>query len=307
MTPSRIFTFALSSSLLLACGDLPEPGTKVDSLRVLAESVDQPIARPGETVQLSSLWHDPEGRTVTWAWASCVNPQSSDLAGCLARIAEQPDPEAAIFALGPDESAPTLSIPDDVISSLPAAARANAQVGVISVACPAELSFGQGPGGLPFVCREGDGRQLELHEFIVGLKRVRVRETDRNQNPIIEGITFDGEDWPEDEVKSVGSCDTSEFVYLDCADDHKHQLGVKLAEGVVERGTDEHGNRFEEQVVVQYYATEGIFEHEVKIAAQTKNGYVARKRASGRELTLWFVARDDRGGVAWTERRVQVR
>src|SRR3954470_19876999 len=86
--------------LLAGCDAALEPGTKVDSFRVLAERVDQPFARPGETVQLSSLSFDPEGRDVTWAWASCVNPRSSDLQGCFDRIAENPDPESALFEMG---------------------------------------------------------------------------------------------------------------------------------------------------------------------------------------------------------------
>ncbi len=72
-------------------------------------------------------------------------------------------------------------------------------------------------------------------------------------------------------------------------------------------GRDELGRDFTEQLVIQYYATEGIFEYEVRTGASPKTGWVARKRASGKTLTLWFVARDDRGGVTWTQRRVSVR
>ena len=66
------------------------------------------------------------------------------------------------------------------------------------------------------------------------------------------------------------------------------------------------GRAFEEQVVIQHYATEGIFEFEVRTGESPKTGWVARKRASGQTLTLWFVARDDRGGVTWTQRQVRV-
>ena len=308
MKLSRIHTCALVPLLMLGCEEQLEPGTKIDSFRVLAEHVDQPYAHPGEQVQLTTLAYDPQNRAVTWAWASCVNPPSSNLEGCLARIAESPDPASSVFAMGLDVNAPTLTIPADAISSLPAAARGSATVGVLSVACPGDLSMGAGPAGLPFRCQESSsGRELGLDEFIVGIKRISVRETDRNQNPAIAGVTFDGSDWPETEVKTVGFCDTAEFTYTDCSDDHKHDLAVQLAAGSIEKGTDELERQFSEQVVVQYYATEGIFENEVKLATQTKNGWVARKRASGQLLTLWFVVRDDRGGVTWTERQVQVR
>jgi hypothetical protein len=308
MKTARIHTFAFLSVLLLGCDEALEPGSKVDSFRVLAEQADLPYAHPGETVQLTSLSYDPHGRSINWAWASCVNPASSTLEGCLAKIAENPDPAGAVFAIGPDVSAPPLLVPADVISSLPVAARGGASVGVVSVACPGELSMGAGPGGLPFVCKDaGSGRELGLDEFIAGIKRISVRETDRNQNPTISGVTFDGAGWGEGEVKSIPrTCDDDKWDYAGCPDDTKHQLTVQLPEGTVESGKDELGGEFGEQVVVQYYATEGFFEHEIKIAAQTKNGYVARKQAAGNLVTFWFVVRDNRGGVSWTSRQAQV-
>jgi hypothetical protein len=293
---------------LAACNEAMEPGTKVDSIRVLAEQVDQPFAHPGETVQLTSLSFDPQGRTINWAWASCVNPDSSDLQGCLAKMPESSDPTSAIFAMGADTDSAALTIPLDAIDSLPVAARGAATVGVVSVACPGDLSFGAGPGGLPTRCQEpGTGRDMELDEFIVGFKRITVRNTDRNQNPVITGITFDGADWPATEIKDVGFCNTGDFEYGTCAGKDKHQLAAIVSPNSFEKGKDELGRAFEEQVVIQHYATEGIFEFEVRTGESPKTGWVARKRASGQTLTLWFVARDDRGGVTWAQRQVRVR
>jgi hypothetical protein len=299
---------ALALALSLAgCEEPLEPGTKVDSFRVLAEQVDQPFAHPGETVQLRSLSHDPEDRPVMWAWASCVNPASSDLEGCLEAIASLPEPDAAVFAFGLDRSEVELAIPEDAISSLPSPARAAASVGVVSAACPGELSLGQGPGGLPFRCLDSTGRDLELDEFIIGMKRISVRESDRNQNPLIATVEFDGEEWPVDEVKEVGFCNSTKFVFDDCPERERHDLNVLLAPESFERGTDEHGEPFEEQLVLQFYATEGIFEYELKTGREPENAWVARKAAAGQTLTLWFVARDNRGGVSWTDRQVRVR
>lgn len=298
----------LVSLFSLACQEPLEPGSKVDSLRVLAEQADLPYARPGEDVTLSSLAYDPEARPITWAWASCVNPPSSDLVGCLGAIADSGDPESAVFALGVDQTQVTLTIPDDALERLPVAARAAASVGVVSVACPGDLSFAAGPGGLPFRCQEpASGRELELDEFIVGIKRIAVRESDRNQNPVISGVTFDGEDWPEDEVKEVGFCDTTELDYGACPEGEKHQIALELSAASFERGADEHGAAFTEQLVIQHFATEGLFENEFRVGESPKNGWVARKAASGQTLRLWLVARDNRGGVSWTERGVRVR
>jgi hypothetical protein len=307
MKTSFIAFASLLPLLALGCDDQPPPGAHVDSFRVLAEQVDLPYAHPGETVQLSSLSFDPQERAVTWAWASCVNPSQNDLEGCINKINENPDPTSAVFAMGDGMNAPQLTIPTDTISSLPAPARGAASVGVVSVACPGDFSLGEGPGGLPFRCQEtGTGRELGLHEMIVGIKRITVRESDRNQNPEIASITFDGLDWPEAEVKEVGACDRSDFMYGPCPDTNKHALAAVLTPESFETGQDELGRAFSEQVVLQYYATDGIFENEVKLGSEPKNGWVARQSASGQTLNLWFVARDDRGGVSWATRQVKV-
>src|SRR6187402_195343 len=86
--------------LSLACAEELEPGSKVDSFRVLAEQADLPYARPGEQVHLSSLSFDPAARPVTWAWASCSNPSSSNLQGCLDSIAATGDPAGGLLASG---------------------------------------------------------------------------------------------------------------------------------------------------------------------------------------------------------------
>src|ERR1041384_7292134 len=128
MKPSLVYVAVagLAGSAVLGCDPPLPPGTHVDSFRVLAQQADQPYAHPGETVQLSALSFDPQGRPVTWVWARCVNPASSDLDGCITAINASPDPTSAIFAEGEGMDAVALDIPADAISSLPPPARAAA-------------------------------------------------------------------------------------------------------------------------------------------------------------------------------------
>jgi hypothetical protein len=308
MNLSRIHAALLLPLFALACEEPLEPGSKVDSFRVLAQQVDQPYAKPGEAVKFSSLSYDPQARPLSWLWASCENPGDSSLEGCLARIAQKADPTSAIFAMGEGQDAPELTIPSDALSSLPDEARRFASVGVVSAACPGDLSIAAGPGGLPFRCQEfKTGRDMALDEFIVGIKRINVRDAERNHNPVINGVSFDGVDWPEAEVKEVGFCDRGDFDYDQCPGAEKHALSVQLSPDSFETGLDSSGESFAENVVIQHYAMEGIFKYEVRVGNSPQNGWVARKAASGQTLTLWFVARDDRGGVGWTTRRVRVR
>ena len=286
-----------------------DPASRVVSFRVLAEQADQPFAQPGETINITALSYDPEDRRVNWAWAACVNPAASTVQGCLDKVAEdaQGNGGTLVLAQGPDLSRFSYTIPTDALTALPAATKANALVGVLSVACPGELSFESGANNLPFTCKErGTERVFALDEYVVGLKRIRIQESDRNQNPVIEQVTFDGQDWPEDEVRQVTPCDSASNDYKPCAASTKHRVAARPSSASVEMGVSEFGLGFNEQVIVEYYATEGIFEHEIKTAEEPETGWAARKAASGRDLTLWMVVHDNRGGESWVQRQVHV-
>ena len=291
------------------CGADFDPGSRVTSFRVLAVQADAPFAKPGETVNLTSLSYDPQGRTVNWAWAACVNPNASTVEGCFEKIAQDTASSGTspILAQGADLGSFSYTIPDDALSSLPTASRSSALVGLLSVACPGDLTFDATAEPVPFHCKDaGTQHDLALEDYVIGLKRISVRDTDRNQNPSIESVTIDGQPWPENEVKTVVACDTDNNEYAKCSGLSKHQLAAHLTADSVESGTTEYGLPFTEQVIIEYYSTEGTFEHEIKISADPQTGWVARKASSGQDLTLWFVAHDDRGGQSWTQRTVHV-
>jgi hypothetical protein len=293
----------------LACEAEFDPGSRVQSFRVLGQEMDVPFAQPGETVNVTSLSYDPQGRTVSWAWAACVNPDSATVQGCFDKIAEdaQKSGTSPVLAQGAEMSDFSYTVPANALDSLPESAKPSALIGIASVACPGDLSIEAGPNHLPFTCKEaGTGRAMALEEYVIGVKRIQVRANDRNENPVIEQVFFDGEEWPEDEMKTVKACNTDDNQYKPCADDTKHEITARPTAGSVQSGTTEFGVAFTEQVIIEYYATEGVFEYDVKIAADPKTGWAARKAASGKDLTIWMVLHDDRGGATWAARRVSV-
>jgi len=311
---ARFSAYSGAIAALLAfstgCDDTPDPGSRVVTTRVLAEQVDTPFAAPGATPHVSSLSFDPQGRALTWAWASCTNPDSTSLESCVARASGNTGvlTRDQLLAFGSGVDTVDVPIPADALSSLPAAAQPSAAVGVLSAACPGDLSIERNSEGLPFRCTEtGSGRELGLDEFVVGVKRIPVREHDMNQNPVIAQVLFDGTDWPEDEVKQVSACNKNGNVYLDCGKQYQHQLALQVTHESFESGTDEFGRSFSEELVIQYYATGGIYENDTRIAGNAQTGFVARAQDLGTDLTVWMVARDDRGGVTWTTRKLQVR
>ena len=139
---NKLATIGFFLGLLSVLGCEPEfdPGSRVNSFRVLGQQTDVPFAKPGETVNIDSLSYDPQGRTVTWAWGACVNPAASTVQGCLDKIAEDSlnSGSSQILAQGPELSHFSYTVPASALDSLPQAARESALVGILSIACPGD-------------------------------------------------------------------------------------------------------------------------------------------------------------------------
>jgi hypothetical protein len=289
----------LAITLAPGCGGDFDPASRITDLRVVAVRAETPYAAPGASVHLAALAVDPAARALTWGWGLCVNPMSATAPGCLAAL----DPSTIIIER--DKTTFDFVLPNDVITSLPVGAAGHASVGAVVVACPGQLTSQR--GSIPFACVEpADGRNLTTSEYVVGVKRIFARNTDRNDNPVIEGVTWDGADWPSSEIKEVVPCHETGNAYGACTRNEQHLIRVAIPPSSIESGVDSFGAPFHEQVIVQYYATEGIFEHDVRLAGETTTGWTARRGSAGQTVTMWFVVRDDRGGVAWEERQIRV-
>ncbi len=296
-------------------------------------------AHPGDEVQLELLWHDPKNAPREWMWSTCVNPPSTSVFGCFQKLAADigklpPDQRGQFFinnvrqrpgaiaktfegnelASDPASDPRTLfrvKVPADALSSLPAEARAGASVGVIFFACPGKLqldtAFGSGGlrNALPIQCIGADGKPLGSDQFTIGIKRLFLRAAEENTDPRIDAVLFDGKPWDPAEVKDVQAvCDSGEARFDRCGDP-KHDITLQLAQPFKQSGKDELGATFEEQVVIQYYVTEGLFEYDVKRAEDPKTRFAGRREKLG-DQTMWIVIRDSRGGVSWVTRRFRV-
>jgi hypothetical protein len=304
-----------SFAFTLACGEEFDPGSRVTDFRLLVVKADKPYAAPGEEVQLTTLHHEPFGRPITWAWTTCVKPRDTTVNACLAKIAEdaQASGSPPSVAGGPGESTFKTTIPANVLDGVDPRAIGNVLVGVLTVGCPGSLSTkdlaATSPGDLPFRCLDaGSGEELPYDRYVVSVKRIYVRRTDRNQNPSVGIVTWDGVPWAEDDVKEVTPCSNSPVTtYDDCSGGDEHELAVLVPPEAVESGASELGAPFAEDLVIQYFATEGMFEFDARTRERPITSWKARQAAAGKEQTLWFIVRENRGGVSWTTRKVRVR
>lgn len=297
--------------LVAACTEF-EPVSRIVDFRLIAVKADQPFAAPGETVKITTLFSEPFARPITWAWTTCPLPRDTTVNACLARIAELTQlGQAPPVTTGPDLPAFDVTVPANILEGVPADARSSAIIGVLTVACPGTLATKElsalRTGELPFICTEaGTGAVLPFERFVVSVKRIYLNVRDRNQNPPITNVTWDGMPWNEGEVREANVCDFDSNMFGDCTGE-KHSLAATTPPESREQGTGESGTPFREDLVYQYYASEGVFEFEAKTFDSPATQWAARRQSRGRLVDMWFVARDNRGGVSWTTRQVRVR
>lgn len=280
----------LSLSLLIAtslpaCSDDMNPSSWVNELRLLAVRADSPFALPGQTVQLDALAFDPEGRSLSWAWGTCIDAASTVATDCLHALSFES------LTIATNKTTHSLVMP----------ATDTPYVGVAVVVCPGTI----GPGttaGIPVTCTDTGGRKLSISEFEVGVKRIAVRDPSLNDNPVISEVSWDGAPWPEGELKTSACKTVKDGV---CNEFVKHKLAL-LAPDASEASVDRDGKPMQESAVLQFYANDGEFEDDVRLFETGTNSWHARREDAGKQVTFWFVVRDDRGGVSWISRQVQV-
>lgn len=301
-----------------ACGGDFDPASRIVGLRVLAvqaqkgpsgAKVDGTYAKPGDAISLQALWHDGKGRSTQWAWTLCVRPASATVLGCFQKLGQDAAKTGTppTFALGKDKDTFQFTVPPDALDGVSDAARAGAIVGVVTAVCPGTLAIAKqvNKNDLPLTCTDDSGKAVGTDDFILGFKRIFLRTKDENKNPAITSVTLDGKEWKEGEALEVpASCGPDENRFDRC-DGGGVEISPVVSPDVFEKGTDEFGTNFTEQLVVQYYATEGLFESDVRRAQDPNTKLLLRKGKGGPEVTVWIVIRDNRGGVSWLERKVK--
>jgi hypothetical protein len=279
--------FLLSLSLMAAaCSDDFDPASRVSDLRVLAVSADQPFALPGSEVKLEALAFDPAARSLSWGWGVCIEGSSSLALDCLRAL------RFDSLTIGQDQPRHILRVPE---TDAPF-------VGVVVVACPGTIVAGN-TEGVPLACVGADDRPLPLSEFELGLKRIYLRDSQLNHNPTFDTLIWDGVPWPEGEVRRDTCARTKD---ASCDAFTEHALEARAAADAVEKSIDREQLPITEQVVVQLYATGGEFEDDVRVVEKPTNTWKARREDAGQRITFWFVVRDDRGGVSWISRQLDV-
>lgn len=285
---------AVIASVMGACGSTSfTPGSHVDTLRVLAVRADLPLAKPGETVSLEALVAYPAGdpSSVSFAWGTCVNPGSPEVADCARAVTS--------YARG--DAKTSIVVPKDALDALPDTSLTGL-VGVIFVACAGELRD-EPTDTAPLSCYDARGARVGREGFVWGMKRIVVTDLARNANPTIAAMAFDGvRAWDEStELGITKTCDADDVA--DCPSSTLH-----LVEAIAAPGSAETSLGRQEDLVAFFYVSAGDVQDEfARESGGSFSTVLAPTRvAAGRTITIWTVLRDDRGGVDWTTRTLRL-
>jgi hypothetical protein len=342
-----LFRFLACLPLLAACSEPNDRPSEIDSLRVLAVQSDEPYAAPSSSPQLEMLLVDGSPaapRTVQTLWlGTCLNPSGDLYYNCypvlgatLDGIGDRALATQQVPAGTPDGTIGfgtrfSARIPADAISSRPTAPGVIYPYGVVFVffaACAGELRRGT---DLPVACvRPGTNEQLGQDDFEFGYYPIYVYDTLVNHAPIASSLTFDlpGDPTP---CANASACATGQTCgskgvciavvptcsAADADDCPGYWFGPVVDPSSVELALSSHIDESRaplETIWVSYYATGGRFDKDSRIAHDGVSGFVddyrgvwRAKDVSNREVALFAVVRDNRGGVTWLSRDVAVR
>lgn len=221
-----------------------DPPSKINSLRILAVTIDKPYAFPGDDVTMRMTVHDgvgdadgnPRNLQILWL-AGCVDPEGDQFFLCFESLAETfapfangGVPPADLVSLQtltpemngvPDALEFTFSLPEDIVSRRPVP-EAGPHYGIAYVffaACAGQLNptdlqtLGGEVPEFPLECLDDGGNKLGPEDFVIGYTQVYSFADERpNFNPPMGGIALDDVALPEnlDDGPVVERCDVSE-------------------------------------------------------------------------------------------------
>jgi hypothetical protein len=353
---SRLIASALvvaaSGAVLSACGSAFDDPATLQSLRVMGVKLSPAYGKPGGKVKMDMLYFDGSKRAylgpgipnpdhhlqVLWL-GGCHDPAGDLYYGCypaLAELFKNLDP--ASTTLSPEVmknvgfgSHFELTIPDDIITRRGPPKDTNTPYGlsyVFFVACGGKLGAPP-PGGtsaFPIGCYdEITGAPLGADDFVVGYTPIYTYEKYTNENPIIEGGTFEGKASMSLACTADSACGMNEKcgkagacipVVPHCTskkikDCQTYTIKPGISKASVEKdpvATGADGTVPDESIWAAYFTSNGSLDSDsalrlVNDPVQGWNDSYETKwsapNAPAGEARIWVVVHDNRGGTGW--------
>jgi hypothetical protein len=200
--PHFVALFAVG---LLGCGPDFDPPSELHSLRVLGVQKNLPYAQPGQKdIKLQMLWTDASPkrpRPVQIAWSgACVDPPGDLYYACFSQRGVFVDDDGnPTFTR--DSDSMMFNMPSNIISQRPPSTDArNAPYGIAYVffaICAGTLAPipTSDATAFPIGCKDEEGHWLGSDDFVAGYSGIYSFKDFSNNNPVIKGFSFNGQDF----------------------------------------------------------------------------------------------------------------
>jgi hypothetical protein len=312
----RARAVAAVAALACACGGQSfDPGSVVESVRILATQADKPFAMPGETVTLRMLAADGRAdrstpMALSWLPQVCENPPHDLYYACYPTFARQFAPGEDLTSRLVSGASWSFTMPPDAVTAhvpVPGQTQGYGLVFAFAIACAGHVEYVPPPPGSPatnpFGCFDGAHRALGADDFVFAVTRVYAYASLRNANPVIDHLTFGGA--PVDPMAGIGVAHCTASSESRCSttdlDTAVPDSSWELDPGDV----DASGNVSHETLWVDYYLTAGRVKTDSVLLFDAHGGRVSSSAdpfdapLSAGDQTLWAVVHDNRGGASW--------
>jgi len=210
----------------------------------------------------------------------------------------------------------SVTLPADIVTSHPEVKGAEDPYGLailFNIACAGQVQLleidpnDESPQVVPIGCFDEKGNQLPPSDYVIGFTRVYAYDTVTNQNPEIQGVTFDGVAVDPAVGITLERCTTSNE-----ADCPKRKLDVIVPPSSQEVRPRKSGDG-KEQISAQFSTTRGNFENGTRLLYDTLRGKISdttvefQPSADQGVGTIFIVVKDNRGGANWLKLPVNVR
>lgn len=313
---AALATLASVAAAAASCGSSFDPAYELQSLRVLAVKKSAPYAKPGEKVDLGMLWVDERPGVkapaeVVW-FAGCVNPEGDLYYGCYPQLAaaasSSVDGGTGGLVVGAGNTF-SWTVPKDIISSRPAPESGDPYglAYVFFAVCAGHVAPAAPGSGLPLRCLDAAGNEIGAEGFVPGFTAIYAYDERRNENPKLDDLAVDGKSTADAAIVAVPRCEGD-----GCATVELAPVIDRASAEVDPAATGPDGQTLREQLWIDYYVPSGTLDHPLRLVNDAQAGWNDENRtawtppAEPGELSIYAVLHDNRGGMAWRERRIRV-
>ncbi len=305
---------------LCGCGTQFAPESLVESVRLLAISADKPYAAPGDTVGMDALAYDgratkPLPMQVWWVPIVCPDPPGDSYFACYAGFDEKLAPGVDLTSMLVAGTHFSFQMPEDIVTrhKRPASGEPYGMVVVFAIACAGHVQFVRRsddtlPPAPPLGCFDEHGTELGPDDSVFAYAQVFSFEGRTNTNPVIDRLTFAGKAVDPGQGITLDHCPPSGKCPETALDTVVPSSSQELDPGDLSAA----GKPLHEEIWVDYYVTAGTVPNDALLYDATagklasSSVQLSAPTAAG-DQRLWAVARDNRGGVSWTEVPMHVR